>query len=81
VDWPPELRETFHPQARAAASRGCWSHSDTALYISLVVLYIRYTGLVENDFNVYTATPRPSPRSAAQVAIRGGAALIHMPPA
>ena len=32
---------------------GRLSHSDTALYISLVILYTKYTGWRQNDFNVH----------------------------
>ena len=35
------------------ASPGRSSHSDTTLYISLMVLHTKYTGLRENDFNAY----------------------------
>ena len=34
-------------------SPGRESHSDTALYISLVILYRKFTGRRQNDFNVY----------------------------
>jgi hypothetical protein len=34
-------------------SRGRESHSDTTLYISVVILYTNYTGRRQNDFNAY----------------------------
>ena len=34
-------------------SPGCSSHSDTTLYISLVILHTKYTGARQNDFNVH----------------------------
>jgi hypothetical protein len=35
------------------ASPGRLTHSDTTLYIPLVILYRKYTGGCDNDFNVY----------------------------
>jgi hypothetical protein len=35
------------------SSPGRESHSDTTLYISLVILHTKYTGWCENDFNVH----------------------------
>ena len=34
-------------------SPGRQTHSDTALHIPLVILYTKYTGWRQNDFNVY----------------------------
>jgi hypothetical protein len=39
--------------AAGGLSPGHHSHSDTTLYISLVVLHTKYTGRRDNDFNVY----------------------------
>ena len=35
------------------ASPGRQSHSGTALYVSLAILYTQYAGWRENDFNIY----------------------------
>jgi hypothetical protein len=35
------------------ASHGRQSHSDTTLYISLVILHTKYAGARQHDFNVY----------------------------
>ena len=32
---------------------GHYSHSDTALYIPLVILHTKYAGWCQNDFNVH----------------------------
>jgi hypothetical protein len=37
----------------APASPGRYSHSDTTLYISSVILPTKYTGWCQNDVNVY----------------------------
>ena len=37
----------------APASPGRYSHSDTTLYISLVIIPTKYTGWRQNDVNVY----------------------------
>jgi hypothetical protein len=34
-------------------SHGRCSHSDTAVYILLRILYKKYTGWRQNDFNIY----------------------------
>jgi hypothetical protein len=45
---PPKLTPVF-----GDTSPGRQSHSDTTLYVSLVIFHTKYTGWRDNDFNVY----------------------------
>ena len=52
----PDLRqvELRHPRLLPGLNiPGHQRHSDTSLYISLVILYPKYTGWRQNDVNVY----------------------------
>jgi hypothetical protein len=56
----PEGTTALPASSRSACTRcgGCspgrYGHSDTALYICLVILHTKYTGWCDNDSNVYT---------------------------
>jgi hypothetical protein len=54
--------------ASGAASSGRLSHSRTALYISLVVLHIKYTGWRRNDFGAHGQAPPSALMPSAAVA-------------
>jgi hypothetical protein len=49
-----DISQAFWATSAGSVSRGRQSHSNTILYISLVILYTKYTGnCVRNDFTVH----------------------------
>ena len=50
-EWCPATH--FGYLASGRISHGRESHSDTTLYISLVIIYTKYTGRRQNDFKVH----------------------------